>query len=107
MTPDPAILDEMVRRMVETVHPLRIVLFGSAARGEMGPNSDLDTLVVMPDGCDCHEVTKLLIRRLRGLGRAKDIVVVQQSDVDQYGDNPYLVIHTALSLGKELYHASA
>jgi predicted nucleotidyltransferase len=107
MTPDPAILDEMVRRMVETVHPLRIVLFGSAARGEMGPDSDLDTLVVMSDGSDCHEVTKLLIRRLRGLGRAKDIVVVQQSDIDQHGDNPYLVIHTALAEGKELYHAPA
>ena len=84
MTPDPAILDEMVRRMVETVHPLRIVLFGSAARGEMGPNSDLDTLVVMPDGCDCHEVTKLLIRRLRGLGCGTDVVVVRQVDVEKF-----------------------
>ncbi len=92
---------------METVHPLRIVLFGSAARGEMGPNSDLDTLVVMPGECDRLEVTKTLIRRLRGLGCAKDIVVVRQSDVEQYGDNPYLIIHTALSEGKELYHAAS
>ena len=35
---------------MEAVHPLRIILFGSAARGEMGADSDLDVLVVMPDG---------------------------------------------------------
>ena len=106
MNPDPALLDEMVRRMVESVHPLRIILFGSAARGEMGPNSDLDTLVVMPDDSDCREVTMTLIRRLRGLRCPTDIVVVRQADVEQYGDNPYLVIHTALSQGKELYRAA-
>jgi predicted nucleotidyltransferase len=107
MHPDPALLDELVRRMVESVHPLRIILFGSAARGEMGPNSDLDTLVVMPNESDCGEVNKTLIRSLRGLGCPKDIVVVRQSDIEQYGDNPYLIIHTALSEGKELYHAPA
>jgi predicted nucleotidyltransferase len=107
MSPDPAIVEELVRRMVEAVHPLRIVLFGSAARGEMGPNSDLDTLVVMPDESDCREVTKLLYRRLRGLGCATDVVVVRQADVEQHGDNPYLVIHTAITTGKELYRAAS
>jgi len=52
MSPDAALLDELVRRIVESVRPLQITLFGSAARGEMGPHSDLDVLVVMPDGCD-------------------------------------------------------
>ena len=39
MNPDPAILDELVRRIVESVHPLRIVLFGSAVRGDMRPTA--------------------------------------------------------------------
>jgi predicted nucleotidyltransferase len=52
MKPDEQKLQELVQRIVETVHPLRIILFGSAARGEMGPNSDLDVLVAMPD--DVH-----------------------------------------------------
>lgn len=43
-------LNELVRRIVEAVHPLKILLFGSAARSQMGPNSDLDIPVVMPDG---------------------------------------------------------
>ena len=44
--PDPAALETLVRRIVELARPDRIVLFGSAARGEMGPDSDLDVLVV-------------------------------------------------------------
>jgi hypothetical protein len=36
MSPDPALLDELVRRVVDSVHPLRIILFGSAARDEIG-----------------------------------------------------------------------
>jgi predicted nucleotidyltransferase len=105
--PDPRKLDEMVERIVGAVHPLRIVLFGSAARGTMGPHSDLDVLVVMPDGCNTRSVAQNLYTQLRGLGYAKDLVVVQEGDVQQYGDNPYLIIHRALKEGKELYCAAS
>jgi uncharacterized protein len=107
MTPDPAVLQELVRRVVDSVHPLTIILFGSPARGEMGPNSDLDALVVVGDQSDCYAVNKVLARKVRGLGFATDIVVVRQADLDQYGANPYLVLHTALSEGKELYRAAS
>ncbi len=107
MSPDAALLDELVRRIVDSVHPLQITLFGSAARGEMGPHSDLDVLVVMPNGCDCLAVTQTLHCRLSDLGTAKDIVVVQASDVEEHGRNPYLIIHSALSEGRELYHAAS
>lgn len=42
------IINEVVRRIVETARPRKIILFGSAERGAMGPNSDLDVLVVIP-----------------------------------------------------------
>ena len=41
----PAVLEEIVRRIVEVAQPERVILFGSAARGEMGPDSDVDLLV--------------------------------------------------------------
>ena len=97
---------EAARRIVEEVHPLQIVLFGSAARGEMMPDSDLDLLVVVSDGTDRLETTFRIHRRLRGLGCATDIVVVQESEVGALRDNPYVIIHTALTEGKELYHAA-
>jgi predicted nucleotidyltransferase len=105
--PDPRKLDEMVKRIVQAVHPQRIILFGSAARGEMGPHSDLDVLVVMPDGFQTRQVAQFLYTQLRGLGYAKDLVVVQECDVTKYADNPYLIIHQALKEGKELYHAAS
>jgi predicted nucleotidyltransferase len=44
--PDPAILADIVKRVVEAANPEMIVLFGSAARGTMGPHSDVDLLAI-------------------------------------------------------------
>ncbi len=107
MSPDRDALDELVHRIVVAVKPLRIILFGSAARGEMGPDSDLDVLVVMPDGCDCRAIAKSIYRHLWDLKYAHDILVVHQQDVERYGNNPYLILHTAMTEGKELYHAAS
>lgn len=104
--PDQRLLDELVKRIVEAVQPLRIILFGSAARGAMGPHSDLDVLVIMPDGIHRRRTAQAIYRSLRGLGTAKDIVVVTESDVRAYGGNPSLVIQPALQDGKELYRAA-
>ena len=40
------ILHDIIQRIVEVAHPQRIIMFGSAARGEMGPHSDIDLLVI-------------------------------------------------------------
>ena len=44
------ILEDIINRIVETVRPEKIILFGSAARGEMGPNSDVDLLIIRKGG---------------------------------------------------------
>jgi len=99
------LLNNVVRRILDTVSPLRIILFGSAARGTFGPHSDLDILVVMPDGTHRRHTAQRLYRALFGLGVPKDVVVVTESDVENHGSNPSLVIAPALQEGKELYHA--
>jgi len=104
--PDKQVLDDMVRRIIDAVNPRRIILFGSAARGAMSKNSNLDVLVVMPDGAHRRRTAQTVYRSLRGLGFAKDIVVVTESDIRNYGENPSLVIYPALRQGKELYHAA-
>ena len=90
--PDQHLLDQLVERTVAAVHPLRIVLFGSAARGTMGPDSDLDVLVVVPDGAHRRRTAQVVYASLRGIGFAKDVIVVTESDVREYGDDPSLVI---------------
>jgi predicted nucleotidyltransferase len=83
---------------------LRVVLFGSAARGEMGPRSDIDLLIVVPDGTHRRDASRRAFRALSGLGIAKDVIVVTESDVKQFGKNPSLVIKPALEEGREVYH---
>ena len=99
-------MDEAVHHIVDEVHPLQIIVFGSAARGEAGPDSDLDLLVVMPDGSDRLQIAYRLHHRLRKLGCAKDIIVALQSDVEAMRDNPTMIIHTAFTEGRVVYDAA-
>ena len=72
----------------------------------MGPDSDLDVLVIMPDGVHRRRTAQTIYRSLKGLGWAKDIVVVTESDVREYGQNPSLVLYPALQEGRELYRVA-
>lgn len=97
------ILNEITRRIVASAQPRKVILFGSASRGEMGPNSDLDILVVMPDGTHRRKTARSIYRNLIGVGFAADIVVVTEQDLDLYGDNIGMVIKPAVEQGKVLY----
>jgi predicted nucleotidyltransferase len=103
---DEKLLRELVARIVAAVDPRRIILFGSAARGQMSPDSDLDVLVVMPDGVHRRETASRIYRKLWGFGFAKDIVVVTEEDLKIHAGNPYMVIKAAMEEGRELYHAA-
>lgn len=100
------LIKEIVRRVSWTIHPRRIIIFGSAARGEMGPASDVDLLIVMPDGTHRRDAGRKVFRALSGLGIAKDVIVVTESDLKDFGENPSLVIKPALEEGREVYRAT-
>lgn len=106
MQPDPQIIDELIRRIVEVAHPLRIILFGSAARGAMRPGSDIDVLVVVPEGTHRRHTAQRIHRHMIGFPLAVDIVVATASDLDKYGDNFSLVYYPALHEGREIYAAN-
>jgi len=99
------LLQTIVDRVVETANPNKIILFGSAQRGDMGPNSDLDILVVMPAGIHRRKTARSIYRNLIGVGFATDIIVVTEEDIEQHKDNLGLVIKPALEEGKVLYAA--
>ncbi len=99
-------LQEIVRRIVETVAPEKIILFGSAARGEMGPDSDLDLLVVKP--CENQRETAWTIRRqLIGIaiGIPKDVIVVTPEDIERHKETIGLIVRPALKEGRVIYAA--
>lgn len=80
---DPA-LAEVVRRLVEAYRPERIYLFGSVARGDAGPDSDYDLLVVVPDDAPPERRrSRLAYEVLRGTGTAADVLVCTRSYFEQ------------------------
>lgn len=97
------VINEVVRRIVETARPNKIILFGSSSRGEMGPNSDLDVLVVVPPGIHRRNTARSIYRNLIGVGFAVDVVVVNEQDIERYKDNSGMVVKLALEQGRLLY----
>jgi predicted nucleotidyltransferase len=94
---------EMVNRIVEHFDPERIILFGSSARGDAGPDSDVDLLVVMPIQ-DSKREKQLEIRALlRGIRLAKDIVVTRPEDFEWRKDIVGTIEYPATKEGKVLY----
>jgi predicted nucleotidyltransferase len=80
---DP-VLAEVVRRLLEAYLPERIYLFGSVARGEAGPDSDYDLLVVVPDDAPPErQRSRLAYEALRGTGTAADVLVCTRSYFEQ------------------------
>jgi predicted nucleotidyltransferase len=98
--PEPATTTELVRRIRDACAPTRIILFGSAARGEMRSGSDLDVLVVVSRDQDRRQVTRAIYRRLIGFGVSTDVIVATEEDLARYGDNRSLVYYPALREGQ-------
>lgn len=92
--------------MVEAVHPDKIILFGSAARGVMGPRSDLDLLVIKQVR-NRRRTAWAIDRGLRGMTVGVDLVVATPGDIRRYGDSPALVYYPALREGKVIYDGEA
>ena len=83
--------------------PDKIILFGSGARGEMGPNSDFDLLVVKSDPIHRRKLAQAIYTNLFGVGQAVDIIVVTPGDIERYGNVQALVLEPALREGKVIY----
>lgn len=100
-----AILDEIVRRIVEVAQPDRIVLFGSADRGEITADGDLDFLVIKSGVSHRRRLAQDIYVSLFGVPVAVDVLVVTPEDVEAFRDKIGTVIGPALREGREVYAA--
>ncbi len=98
-------IDKIKNIIIDCVPTRRIILFGSAARGEMGPNSDIDLLVVVPVGQHRRKTAQQIYEKMFGVGFAVDLVVVNDEDLRAYSDRHDMVIKRALEEGREIYAA--
>jgi predicted nucleotidyltransferase len=91
------------RRLVRRFRPTRIVVFGSQARGEGRPDSDLDLLVVRRDVANRHRTRVEMIRALADLPVEFDILVASESEVRQRSGLRGLPLSEALAEGQTIY----
>ena len=103
--PATGLLAEVIRRVVEVASPERIILFGSAARGETGPDSDLDLLVIKRGVEHRRRLAQRIYRRLLGVEVPVDVLVVTPEDVEEFRDKVGTIIGPALREGREVYVA--
>ena len=96
-------IEQMVRRIVRRFHPERIILFGSHARGEAGPDSDVDLLVVMPFLGSKREKQLEIRLALRNIHVPKDIMVTTPEEFQWRKEVPGTIERPAAREGKVLY----
>ncbi len=100
-------IGRMVRRIARTFRPERIILFGSQARGDAGPDSDVDLLVVMPTNGRRWEIADAMHLALDDITVPKDIIVTSPEDFAWRKEIVGTVEWPAAHEGKLLYETCA
>ena len=93
----------MTERIVQGFDPLQIILFGSQARGDADPQSDIDLLVVFAELRDKRKTALDIMRTLSDLPAAKDILVSTPEELECHRTRIGSVLRYAQREGKILY----
>ena len=105
-TANDALIAEAARRLAAAAPGSKVILFGSRARGEERPDSDLDPLVIEPGEVTRRRAeTARLKRELRGLEVALDVIVVSVRQAEEWGAFDGTLLNEALSEGRVLVDA--
>ncbi len=100
---DESVLREMVRRLVEAIDPDRIILFGSRARGDAAPDSDVDLLVIKDSSEPPHKRSIPAYRALGGLSTPTDVLWRTPEEVEEWAGVRNYVTTRAMREGRVLY----
>lgn len=103
LTPVSASLPQAIECLVREFDPLRIILFGSHARGTASPDSDIDLLVVVPSMGDKRELGVAMLRSLRGIRHPIDVIPTDPQEIARRGNMPGDILRGALLEGKVVY----
>ena len=103
---DEATIAEAVALLRRAADPDKIIMFGSYARDEADPGSDLDLLVVEESVSDPAAEMVRLMRVLSPLRIPADVLVVSREDFAKWSDTPGHVLFEAATGGQVLYDAA-
>jgi predicted nucleotidyltransferase len=95
--------EEIVRRIIDTIHPRKIILFGSRARGTARLDSDVDLLIIADSPQPRYRRAAPLYGALSDILLPMDIVVYSPEEVMDWSEVPKAFVTTAIREGKILY----
>lgn len=98
-------VSEATSRIVAVANPQKVLLFGSAARGDVNLDSDLDFLVIVQPPAQRRKLAQMIYRNLHGLPVAVDVIVVTSDDIEKYGEKAGTILPVAQTEGKVVYES--
>lgn len=106
MRVDEKLSREIIRRILSVAKPDRIILFGSAAAGQMTRDSDIDLLILetLPD--DVRKESSRLRGALRGLGFPFDVFVMASERFEETKNVIGGIAYPANKYGRVIYEAA-
>ena len=84
-------VDDVALRIFERSEASEIVVFGSVQRGDDGPDSDIDLLVVLPRVSRRHDDAVRVLRELRDMPVPIDVTVVDEASLGSRSQEPGVV----------------
>ncbi len=97
------LMQDIIRRIVATAQPEKIILFGSRARGDARPDSDFDILVIKQSDEPGYRRDAALYLALAGLNAPVDVLTYTPEEVRDWSAVPQAFLTTALREGKVVY----
>ncbi len=96
-------LEKVLRIIIQTADPDRIILFGSRAKGQAKPDSDYDLCVLKHGLTQRRPLVRELYRSLLGVGVPVEVIVETPERFEQHKENPYLIYHEIDRDGQVVY----
>jgi predicted nucleotidyltransferase len=103
---DETLLNEVVRRVLTVARPDRIILFGSAATGQMTDDSDIDLLVVEPEPANPRDRSVRIRRALGDVQYPVDVIVMSSERFEETKNIIGGIAYPAQKYGRVLYEAA-
>jgi predicted nucleotidyltransferase len=95
----------MVEQVVEIAHPQQVIVFGSLARGEVGPDSDIDLLVVTSFTGSRRALAVRILASLASFDAPKDVVILTPEEFARFRNVVGSIAYPAAREGKVMHAA--